>query len=173
MPELFPIGTYESPPWRAEVVRVDGPGGLALSPRVRPHGYAALADFLEAILPLEMGRVLEAVLEGDEWRIEPISEAYRGLGLDRKGWTLLPNGPNWTYVLMPDEGEAELVEAALVLRCLELYARSILPVFEGLPVADGVHRRGEAPPWVGTLRAAHRRLARRIGDERFESRERR
>jgi hypothetical protein len=168
-PRLFPTGTYVASSWAADVIRVDGPGGLALNPRVRPHGHDDLAAFLLAVLPLETGRLIEAVLESRPWTIKATPESFRGLGFDRGGWSLLPHGPEWTFVLVREGGEARSVATDLLLRCLELYARAVLPVFEGLEAspAGGATREGQAPPWVGTLRIGHRRLKDLLPDDLF------
>jgi hypothetical protein len=166
---LFPTGTYVAASWTADVVRIEGPGGLALNPRVRPHGHDELAAFLMAVLPLETGRLIEAVLESRPWTITATPEGFRGLGFDRDGWSLLPHGPEWSFVLVREGGEAGTVATELLLRCLELYARAVLPVFEGLEAspAGGATREGQAPPWVGMLRIGHRRLKELLPNDRF------
>lgn len=167
MTRLFETGTFVSGPWIADVIRIQGPGGPALNPRVHPHGHPLLADFLRAVLPLESGRLTDAVVSGQAWTLGAIDEKYAALGIQREGWHLLPHGPDFRWMLAREGDEAEAVDAALLLRSVELYGRSILPLFEGRPVATNFLRKGQASPWVGVLRRAHGELEALLGDDRF------
>lgn len=150
MGTLFPVGRFSNAALVAEVFRVQGPGGVALNPRVAVSD-PVLSAYLAAFLPMELAAICEAVRWRNTHELKATPEAMKGVGVDRVGWTLASLGEQ--VVLASEDEQTTDLSRIDLLAVLSLYADAVLAIYEGTAVAATREpAQGKVSPWVGKLR---------------------